>query len=270
MINLIGIRFFGSNFNRSKLSTTHTRISLLNRLSLHANARTKLANSAYAMKLHEVLTARGSKVKSLAVDPGASLTELQRTSVTQGTGCQMGWQQCGCLNSWNPWDDFVIVCCMSNLVNVMDIMFDQDEVQIVNEPMISPEEIQHGAAQLAIVSYVFQTWAAQPPAIAISLANDSMLTFSLVKGGANGRCELWHQQSQWYLGDLCLWSTVSLLRIVPRIELRFNSYMYSHDIIWSMVKANATWICALGTARTIRKWYLNLNLVFFVLLSAWC
>ncbi|CAK9109213.1 Short chain dehydrogenase/reductase dpchH (Diterpenoid pyrone biosynthesis cluster protein H) [Durusdinium trenchii] len=45
---------------------------------------TKLANAAYAMKLHEELQARGSKVKSLAVDPGASVTELQRTSITQG------------------------------------------------------------------------------------------------------------------------------------------------------------------------------------------
>ena len=45
---------------------------------------TKLANSAYAMKLHEELQSRGSKIKSLAVDPGYSSTELQRTSITQG------------------------------------------------------------------------------------------------------------------------------------------------------------------------------------------
>eukprot|EP00435_Cladocopium_sp_Y103_P003565 s4509_g1.t1 len=50
----------------------------------HRYHMTKLANAAYAMKLHEVLAARGSKVKSMAVDPGASVTELQRTSVVQG------------------------------------------------------------------------------------------------------------------------------------------------------------------------------------------
>lgn len=50
----------------------------------HRYHMTKLANAAYAMKLHEVLAARGSKVRSMAVDPGASVTELQRTSVVQG------------------------------------------------------------------------------------------------------------------------------------------------------------------------------------------
>merc|ERR1712039_186136 len=49
----------------------------------------KLANSAYAMALHERLQAKGSCVKALAVDPGQATSQLQVTSVSDGL--MPGW-----------------------------------------------------------------------------------------------------------------------------------------------------------------------------------
>ena len=47
--------------------------------------QTKLANSAFAMALHDELKAKGSKVKALACDPGWAHSNLQVSAVSSGT-----------------------------------------------------------------------------------------------------------------------------------------------------------------------------------------
>jgi len=44
----------------------------------------KLANSCFAMAMHDKLQAKGSKVKAMAVDPGLAASELQVKSVRDG------------------------------------------------------------------------------------------------------------------------------------------------------------------------------------------
>lgn len=86
--------------------------------------QSKLANSAFAMALHDKLTEKGSKVKAFACDPGAAATNLQ--SSAENSGClfsammscaaPMGYVQSpadGCLS--------IGVCCFGPEANSGDL-----------------------------------------------------------------------------------------------------------------------------------------------------
>ena len=73
--------FGGAHFEKSAPDSLGGNCTTMQLLSLKAPQcvrynHSKLANAAYAMALHEKLAARGSKVKCLVAEPGASDTDL--------------------------------------------------------------------------------------------------------------------------------------------------------------------------------------------------